>query len=149
MADYKEKHEIGKETKGFQLVSEDIDEKDIFLWANFTFKDGTDEILETDFILKNRKNINSRFKIHKVLYCDSYKRIEVHLSHHKNFKEVEYDAIENQSLKGLVMKEGDEVKMLIRVTPNSRISNPDWECENLPGGNPDDKDGSILIGRRP
>lgn len=149
MENYRERHEISKASKAFQLVLADINDGDINLWAKFTFNKHTDEILEADFILKNIQSIRPRFKIHKVLFCEKHDRIEVHISHHTDFNGIEYVNLDNQKFKGLKMAEFQEVKMLIRVTPNSRISNEEWECENIATGNPDDKDGSIIIGKRP
>ena len=148
MSNYKE-HAIGKETKGFQIVYEDTEHKEIIIWANFKWKNNSsNKIMEVDFILKNIQNVNIRFKIHKVFFCEKYERIEVHLSRHKDFKDVEYDAIENQILE-IEMSENQKIKMILRVTMDSRTYSSDLECSNIDQGIHHDQDGSILVGKRP
>ena len=150
MNNYHETHDISKASKAFQLIFEDSFYKRITLWAKFTYNKDSDEIKEGDFILKNTQNKYNRYKIHKAMYCKTHKRIEIQLSHHKDFTLLGLISLEKQDLTGLEMANEQEVKMLIRVTDESLTHDINKECEDIIDCNkPNDKNGSILIGRRP
>ncbi|WP_298903723.1 hypothetical protein [uncultured Psychroserpens sp.] len=143
-----ERRPISKQKTSFQLLHGDIRLKETILAGKFYWIPNTDNLDKADFKLFNVQYDKERYVLDDVLWCQDEKRIEVHITRdEQNAQDIE---IKNSvNLNGISFKKYEEIKLVFRVNENT---NPPRKphCEKLNNIlNPDDKDGSILVGRRP
>ncbi len=144
MCKFNEVHYLNVEdSDDYQLLHEDAEYGDTKIYGKFEWQGSA--IIKINFILINKANsIRHLYKMHRANFCQSKNRIELHLSSDKSFTS-SIDQLDTIISNNLTLAKQDRIDFCLRITSDSQTSNTRL-CENDTSGDPDDKDGSILIG---
>lgn len=141
-----EQHNIILGNPTYQDVSDDVNTGQIRMAIRFFWDRDDETVTQGHFRLRNMSTLNDNYSIIKAQYCPNLKRIEVHIASHEIFNDKDVYTLTNVDLTGLKFVNGESNEFVFRVSQNS-TGTDHGDCENV-NLNPDDKDGSILIGTR-